>query len=108
MNTEQPSRMDAVDALVEYERSKTSMKTILREMQTTSADFPDFSAHTNLLSLSVTRFRNTIDFLITRSLGKRKLSELSSRERNTLRVALYEARWLDSPSQVEVYHAEGP
>lgn len=96
MNTGQPSRMDAVDALVEYERSKTSMKTILREMQTTSADFPDFSAYTNILSLSVTRFRNTIDFLITRSLGKRKLSELSSKERNTLRVALYEARWLDS------------
>ncbi|MHA2024728.1 MAG: RsmB/NOP family class I SAM-dependent RNA methyltransferase [Candidatus Thorarchaeota archaeon] len=96
MNTGQPSRMDAVDALIEYERSKTSMKAILREMQTTSADFPDFSAHTNILSLSVTRFRNTIDYLISRSLGRRKLTDLSPRERNTLRVALYEARWLDA------------
>lgn len=100
MNTGPSSRADAIDALVEYEQSNTSMKTILRKMQTTSADFPDFSAHTNLLSLSVIRFRNTIDFLITRFLGKRKLHDLSPRDRNTLRVALYEVRWLKTDYEV--------
>ncbi|MHA2045339.1 MAG: RsmB/NOP family class I SAM-dependent RNA methyltransferase [Candidatus Thorarchaeota archaeon] len=96
MNPGLSSRDDVVDALIEFEQSNTSMKTILREMQTSSADTPSFSGHTNLLSLSVVRFRNTIDFLITRSLGKRKLSDLSPRDRNTLRVALYEVRWLDA------------
>jgi len=102
MNQEHSSRFDAVDALIEFERSSTSMKTILREMQTTSPDFPDFSAQANLLALSVIRFRNTIDFLLTRFLGKQKLHDLTPLVRNSLRVALYEVRWLGTSSEVSV------
>jgi 16S rRNA (cytosine967-C5)-methyltransferase len=76
------------------------MKTILREMQTTSPDFPDFSAQMNLLALSVIRFRNTLDFLITRFLGKRKLHGLTPLIRNSLRAALYEVRWLGTSLDV--------
>ena len=94
MNPGLSIRADAIDALVEYESSTTSMKAILREMQTTSADFPNFSFQTQSLSLSVIRFRNTIDYLITKSLGKRKLQDISSRDRNILRLALYEVRWV--------------
>ena len=94
MNPGASIRVDAIDALIEYERSRTSMKTILREMQTASADFLDFSIQAQSLSLSVIRFRNTIDYLITRSLGKKKLQDLSSRDRNILRLAVYEGYWL--------------
>ncbi len=96
MNQEQSARSDALEALIQYDQSFTSMKTVLREMQTSSPDSPDSYFHTQSLSLSVVRFRNTIDFIISRSLGKRKLSELSSRDRNVLRLALYEIRWVNT------------
>lgn len=96
MNQGQSSRSDALEALIQYEQSTTSMKTILREMQTASADSTDFQIQTQSLSLSVIRFRNTIDFIVTRSLGKRKLRDLSLRDRNVLRLALYEVQWLNA------------
>jgi hypothetical protein len=78
MNQGQSARSDALEALIQYDQSSTSMKTLLREMQTASPDSPDSHFHTQSLSLAVVRFRNTIDFIISRSLGKRKLSELLS------------------------------
>ncbi|MHA1943551.1 MAG: transcription antitermination factor NusB, partial [Candidatus Thorarchaeota archaeon] len=96
MNQGQSTRSDALEALVQYEQSTTSMKTLLREMQTASADFTDSQIQTQSLSLSVVRFRNTIDFIVTRSLGKRKLQDLSLRDRNVLRLALYEVQWLNA------------
>jgi len=95
MNQNQSSRSDAIEALVQYEQSTTSMKTLLREMQSASADFNESQIHTQTLSLSVVRFRNTIDFMISQSLGKQKLANLSLRDRNVLRLALYEVQWLD-------------
>ncbi len=96
MNQGESARSDALEALVQYDMSTTSMKTLLREMQTASADSTDSQVHTQSLSLSVIRFRNTIDFIISRSLGKRKLHDLSSRDRNILRLAIYEGHWLNS------------
>ncbi|MFW9792935.1 MAG: RsmB/NOP family class I SAM-dependent RNA methyltransferase [Candidatus Thorarchaeota archaeon] len=93
MNSGPISRIDIVGTLVEFEKSQTSMKSLLREMQTTSADTPDFSHSTWSLTLSVIRFLNTIDFLLSRILGKRRLQELDAPTRNTLRLALYESRW---------------
>ncbi|TET09341.1 MAG: hypothetical protein E3J86_08570 [Candidatus Thorarchaeota archaeon] len=104
MNPEISIRADAINALVEYERSTTSMKTILREMQTASADNPDFSFQTQSISLSVIRFRNTIDYLITRSLGKKKLQDLSSQDRNILRLAVYEGYWLKADLDTMMSH----
>ena len=95
MNQGQSARLDALEALIQYDRSSTSMKTLLREMQTASPDSPDSQFHTQSLALSTVRFRNTIDFIISRSLGKRKLSDLTPRARNVLRLALYEFRWLN-------------
>lgn len=96
MNQGQSARSDALEALIQYDQSTTSMKTILREMQTASADSPDSQTHTQSLSLSVVRFRNTIDYIISRSLGKRKLHDLRLRDRNILRLALYEVQWLNA------------
>lgn len=96
MNQGQTARSDALEILVQYDKSTTSMKTLLREMQTISADSIVSQSHTQSLSLSVVRFRNTIDFMLTISLGKRKLHALSSRDRNILRLALYEVKWLQA------------
>jgi 16S rRNA (cytosine967-C5)-methyltransferase len=96
MNQGQSVRSDALEALVQYEKSTTSMKTLLREIQTASADFTDSQIHTKSLSLSVVRFRNTIDYILSRSLGKKKLHDLRLRDRNILRLALYEVQWLNA------------
>ncbi|MFW9812048.1 MAG: RsmB/NOP family class I SAM-dependent RNA methyltransferase [Candidatus Thorarchaeota archaeon] len=100
MNSEQSARSEAIDALVEYEHSKTSMRTLLRDMQTTSADAPDFSRFTQSLAISVIRFQNTIDFLLTRSLGKQRPRDLDDRTRNILRLALFESRWQGVESEL--------
>lgn len=88
------TRIEAVDLLVKYEQSSTSMKTLLRELQTISIDSPDSLTRIQSLVLSVLRFRNTIDFVLSRSLMKEKLHNLSPYDRNLLRAAVYEAKWL--------------
>jgi 16S rRNA (cytosine967-C5)-methyltransferase len=98
MNHGESARSNALAALVEYEKSTTSMKALLREMQTTSADSIESKSHAQSLALSVVRFRNTIDFILSRSLSKRKLQDLNKRDRNILRLALYEVIWLQSDS----------
>jgi 16S rRNA (cytosine967-C5)-methyltransferase len=90
------ARDDAIDALIRFEKSTTSMKTLLRELQTTSADSSDSQIPSQSLSMGVIRFRNTIDYLLSRSLENKKLQELNVRDRNILRLLLYEIEWLDS------------
>ena len=96
MNQGQSARLAAIEALVEYDQSSTSMNTLLREMQTASVDSTESQVHTQSLSLSVVRFRNTIDFIVSRSLGKKKLRDLNARDRNLLRLAIYEIQWLNA------------
>ncbi|MDH4212835.1 MAG: hypothetical protein OEV85_02840 [Candidatus Thorarchaeota archaeon] len=87
---------DAVNALIQFEKSTTSMKTLLRELQATSVDTFVSKIPAQSLSLGVIRFRNTIDYLLQKSLGKKKLMDLNVRDRNILRLILYEAKWLDA------------
>ena len=96
MSHRQKARLEALNALVQYDQSTTSMKTLLREMQTTSADSFDSLILAKSLSLSVIRFRNTIDFILAKSLGKKKFQALSAREQNILRIAIFETRWLQT------------
>lgn len=86
-------RKRALQALMQFEQSDTSMKTVLREMQTTTADVSEIQISSSL-SLSVIRYRNTIDYLLTRFLKQQKLSDLNIRERNALRLVLYETKWM--------------
>ena len=88
-------RERAIEALVQFEKSDTSMKTLLREMQTASADTSEVQAST-LLSLSVVRYRNSIDYLLTKFLKHEKLQALNIHVRNILRLILYETKWLSS------------
>lgn len=96
MNQNISIRADAIEALNRFEQSSTSMKTLLRDMQTTSADYTDSQIHIQSLSLSVIKYRNTLDYLISRTLGKRKLQRLTIQNRNVLRLLLYETKWLNS------------
>ncbi len=93
MNQNLSIRAEAIDALNRFEQSSTSMKTLLREMQTTSVDH---QIQIQSLSLSVIRFRNTLDYLISRIMGKRKLQSLTMQNRNILRLFLFEAKWLNT------------
>ena len=96
MNQNLSIRADAIEALNRFEQSSTSMKALLREMQTTSADSTEYQSHIQSLSLSVIKFRNTLDYLISKTLGKRKLQSLTLQNRNILRLLLYETKWLNS------------
>ena len=87
-------RNRALQALIQFEQSDTSLKTVLREMQTTTTDVSEIHTSSSL-SLSVIRYRNTIDYLLTRFLKNQKLSNLNIRDRNILRLVLYETKWLD-------------
>ncbi|MFW9806638.1 MAG: transcription antitermination factor NusB [Candidatus Thorarchaeota archaeon] len=94
MSQEIASREDAVKALVQYEEATTSMKTLLRELQTTSPDSYEAQALAQILALSVIRYRNTIDFILTRAFPKKSFQDISSRSRNILRLALFDFKWL--------------
>lgn len=96
MNQNLLIRTEAIEALNQFEQSSTSMKTLLREMQTTSTDYTDSQIHIHSLALSVIKFRNTLDYLISRTLGKRKLQSLTIQNRNLLRLLIYETKWLNS------------
>ena len=96
MNQNLLIRADAIEALNRFEQSSTSMKTLLREMQTTSADSIDSQIHIQSLVLSIIRFRNTLDYLLSRTLGKTTIQRLSIKNKNILRLLLYEAKWLNS------------
>ncbi|TFG29945.1 hypothetical protein EU527_15170 [Candidatus Thorarchaeota archaeon] len=88
------TRDGAITALVQFDTSSTSMKAILRELQTTSTDSPEFLIKTHFLPLSVIKRRNTIDYLLIRTLDLKNILDLDIRERNTLRLLLYETKWL--------------
>ncbi|MGY5878839.1 MAG: RsmB/NOP family class I SAM-dependent RNA methyltransferase [Candidatus Thorarchaeota archaeon] len=89
-------RAETIEALNRFENASTSMKTLLREMQTTSPDSIDSQIHIQSLSLSVIRFRNTLDYLLSKALGRKTIQGLSLEEKNTLRLLLYETKWLNS------------
>jgi 16S rRNA (cytosine967-C5)-methyltransferase len=65
-------------------------------MQTTSPDSIDSQIHVQSLALSVIRFRNTLDYLISRALGISSINKISTQDRNILRLLLYETKWLGS------------
>lgn len=86
----QSNRNEVLKVLIRYDESKVSMKSLLREMQTAS----DSQYQSKSLPLSVIRYRNTIDYIVTKSLGRIDFPKLPPRDRNLLRLVTYELRWL--------------
>ncbi len=89
----------ALEALLKYQNSSMSMRRVLREMRTESAP-EQYTLH-EPLALGVIRYLNTIDFLLARSLGSIRPQDLTPRDRNLLRLAIYDVRWLDSADILE-------
>ena len=96
MNQKLSSRESTIDALNQFEQSSTSMKTLLREMQTTSPDSIDSQMHVQSLALSIIRFRNTLDYLLSKALDRPLIRNLGMQDRNILRLLLYETKWLNT------------
>jgi len=96
MNQKMSVRAETIEVLNRFENASTSMKTLLREMQTASPDSIDSQIHVQSLALSVIRFRNTLDYLLSRALGRKTIQSLSIEDKNTLRLLLYETKWLNS------------
>jgi len=96
MNQKMSVRAETIKALNRFENASTSMKTLLREMQTTSPDSIDSQINVQSLALSIIRFRNTLDYLLSRALDRKAIQGLSVEDKNTLRLVLYETKWLNS------------
>jgi len=96
MNQKLSSRESTIDALNQFEQSSTSMKTLLREMQTKSPDSIDSQMHVQSLALSIIRFRNTLDYLLSKALDRPLIRNLGMQDRNILRLLLYETKWLNT------------
>ena len=96
MNQKKSVRAETIEALNRFENTSTSMKTLLREMQTTSPDSIDSLMHIQSLALSIIRFRNTLDYLLSKALDRKIIQSLSVDDKNTLRLLLYETKWLNS------------
>jgi 16S rRNA (cytosine967-C5)-methyltransferase len=107
---EHKARLEASRVLELYDQSPSSVRAILREADTQSWMPSDVRPMVHSLTLGVIRFLNTIDFLLVKALGHRKLSALSPRERTLLRLALYESRWVKTPLELvkEIYLAWVP
>lgn len=97
---EQRARLEALRVLELYDQSPSSVRAILREADTQSVMPSDVKPMVHSLTLGVIRFLNTIDFLIVKALGHKKLSALSTHERTLLRLALYESRWMKTPLEL--------
>ncbi|RDE13847.1 MAG: hypothetical protein C4K48_07490 [Candidatus Thorarchaeota archaeon] len=90
---------EALEALLKYQNSSMSMRRVLREMRTESTS-EQYALH-EPLALGVIRYLNTIDFLLARSLGSIRPQDLTPCDRNLLRLAIYDVRWLGSAGVVE-------
>ncbi len=91
--------METLRALEAYDRS-TSVRSVLRKHDQDSWISTDAQPIMHSLTLGVVRFFNTIDFILLKVAGSKRLSELSARERSSLRLAVYETRWLQTPLEV--------
>lgn len=89
---------EALNALVAHQKSSVSMKKILREMRSEAPSEQQISHET--LALGVIRYLNTIDFLISYSLGSLRLQSLTDSDRNLLRLLLYMVRYLKQENAI--------
>jgi 16S rRNA (cytosine967-C5)-methyltransferase len=96
---ERTAHLQALKALEDYDRS-TSIRSVLRKMDRDSWISTEAQPVMHSLTLGVVRFLNTIDFILLKVVGSRRLSEMSSHERSSLRLAVYETRWLQTPIEI--------
>ncbi|MCF2136161.1 MAG: hypothetical protein K9W43_02885 [Candidatus Thorarchaeota archaeon] len=91
------ARKKSVELLCEFATRPTSMHAILRQYLAEEKPTVDLFMMVQALTMSTIRFLNTIDFLISRSKLQAHFKSLPDPEKNALRLAVYEGRWLRTP-----------
>ncbi len=83
----------AIELLTQYDQSDSSLKDILRRSRIAQQIGQQSMGVVESLCLGVVRFLNTIDFLIARCLTGVPLNRLTKRQRNALRLGVFEVIW---------------
>jgi 16S rRNA (cytosine967-C5)-methyltransferase len=93
-------RDKAIDILEEYASVSKSIRLILRDALS-SADYSQaFRTALEALCISVIRYLNTIDFLISRGLKPGMKKYLKATDHALLRLGIYETHWLGQSLEV--------
>ena len=101
-------RESAISILESHESSQIPIRTLIRE----TLDKQLMSLHDrvflNKLTLGVTRYRNTIDYILRRVQTSETEEQLVTKHLHSHRLALLEARWLHTPIKelTEEYFSE--
>lgn len=88
------ARDEAINILMQYEKKSQSLRSIIREHLAARSLGYTISARIQSFSLGVIRYRNTIDYILNRSIPSGPLKQIPLLELNRLRLALFESRWL--------------
>ncbi len=94
------ARDEAVNILMQYEKKSQSLRSIIREHLADQSLGYIISARVQSFSLGVIRYRNTIDFILNRSIPSGTLKQMHLLELNRLRLALFESRWLKTQYEI--------
>lgn len=104
LNLARKSRQRALDLLTRRRDSSVSMHADLRALATEEGRESSAYSVVHSLVLGVTKYRNTIDFILGRVL-KRGHARINPRAWNALRLQVYETRWLgETPETVGQYY----
>jgi 16S rRNA (cytosine967-C5)-methyltransferase len=88
------TRQKTLLVLNQYVERKISIKSLLREIQ--SEDYLEYNPIMQSLAMGVIRYLNSIDYILTKSLGATQLQKLDVATQNELRLAVFERRWNDA------------
>lgn len=94
------ARKESINILVDFGKSHQSLRSFIREYFVHSSFTHNLIGHIQSLTLGVIRYQNTIDFILNRCSPHMLLDQLSRFEKNQLRLAIFEGRWLKTPLQV--------
>ncbi|MFX1369580.1 MAG: transcription antitermination factor NusB, partial [Promethearchaeota archaeon] len=98
------AREISLKVLDDYELTGKSVRFLLRQLEPRFQENPSLRVPVLMRVIGVVKFLNTIDFIIVRALGQKKLSNLSAHKRSVLRLVTYELRWLkEKPNQASFY-----
>ncbi|MCK5237996.1 MAG: hypothetical protein KAR33_00525 [Candidatus Thorarchaeota archaeon] len=97
---EKSIREGTLKVLNRLEAGRQSLRSILRDYRAENAITTTIFAGIEFLSISIIRFRNTIDFYLSRGSGPLNKKKLPSSTRNLLRIAIYQFYWTNVPLSV--------
>ncbi len=95
--TTREAREVAVRLLTVFTQGVKSMHAVLRDYLFTTRPPANLFNLVQALTMSTVRYLNTIDFIIIRSGLPVRVKDLPAEQRNALRLAVFEGRWLGEP-----------